>query len=575
MGGSRSRRAFLRATAGAASVAASSSAAAAASAPARASRSSAPSPLLPVARPPDRVFAHVEGERLVLERTRAGAWARGSVHVETRPDGDRLVVRTASEAPLRQVQLRWAVAVAPGLRILGDHWERGYGDLEWRGLVPERPMPWLFLTHDGRRTHGYGVRTGAGALAHWRLDAEGLSLFLDTRCGGRGVELGRRLLEAATVVAREGRDGESAFAAARALCAELHDRPRLPAAPVYGGNSWYSAYDRIDADLIRAITDDVVALSPAGGNRPFAVIDSGWQGAIGLHGAAGGPWREPNRLFPPMPRLAEEIRSKGARPGLWVRPLVTVDRVPDSWTLPASRFRGDYPGVVLDPSVPEALALVREDVARLAREWNYDLVKHDFTTYDLFGRWGFEMGPSVTADGWSFADRTRTSAEIVRGLYSALREAAGASLLIGCNTIGHLGAGFFELQRTGDDTSGREWERTRKMGVNTMAFRMPQHGTFFAADADCAPVTKALPWPLAERWLRLVAGSGTPLFLSHAREALGPEQRAAVREAFALAALPQPQAEPLDWLETTCPRRWRLGGREVSFEWTGEGGVEL
>jgi alpha-galactosidase len=278
-------------------------------------------------------------------------------------------------------------------------------------------------------------------------------------------------------------------------------------------------------------------------------------------------------MFPPMANLADEIRSKGGRPGLWVRPLVTVDRVPASWTRPPTRFAGDYPGVVLDPSVPEVLALVREDVARVAREWRYELVKHDFTTYDLFGRWGFEMGPSVTADGWSFADRSRTSAEVVRTLYGAIREAAGPSLVIGCNTIGHLGAGLFELQRTGDDTSGRQWERTRKMGVNTMAFRLPQHGTFFASDPDCAPVTKALPWPLAASWLRLVSASGTPLFLSHARDALGAEQKAAAREAFALAAAPQPPAEPLDWLDTTCPRRWRLGGREVAFAWTDEGGA--
>ena len=76
------------------------------------------------------------------------------------------------------------------------------------------------------------------------------------------------------------------------------------------------------------MTADVVELSPSGGNRPFAVIDSGWQSSIGLHAAAGGPWREPNRLFPPMAKLSDEIRSMGARPGIWVRPLVTVDRVP-------------------------------------------------------------------------------------------------------------------------------------------------------------------------------------------------------------------------------------------------------
>ena len=567
MGESRSRRSFLQAA-----VAAGGAATAAATEPGP--RGAAPSSFLAIVRPPDQAFVHVEGERLTLAKSAPGEWTHGSVHVETTAAGERLAVRVASGLALRRVHLRWAVTVPSGLRLLGDHWERGYGDLEWRGVVPERPMPWFFLAHDGRRTHGYGVRTGASALAHWQVDGEGVSLWLDVRCGGRGVELEGRTLEAATVVAREGRGGESAFAAARAFCSLLHDRPRMPASPVYGGNSWYSAYDRIDADLVRAMADDVVALSPSGDNRPFAVIDSGWQASIGLHAAAGGPWREPNRLFPPMATLSDEVRSKGARPGLWVRPLVTVDRVPESWTLSASRFKGDYPGVVLDPSVPEALALVREDVTRAAREWRYDLVKHDFTTYDLFGRWGFEMGPSVTADGWSFADRRRTSAEIVCALYAAIREAAGPALVIGCNTMGHLGAGLFELQRTGDDTSGREWERTRKMGVNTMAFRLPQHGTFFAADPDCAPVTSALPWPLAERWLRLVAASGTPLFLSHAREALGPEQKASVREAFARAAVPQPPAEPLDWLDTTCPRRWRLGGREVEVEWTGEGGVE-
>jgi alpha-galactosidase len=530
---------------------------------------------MPLVRPPDRVVALIEGERLILEKSGGSEWARGSVRVTSEAAADRLFVRVASGAPLRRVQLRWSFATPAGLRVLGDHWERGYGDLEWRGVVPERPLPWFFLTHDGRRTHGYGVRTGPGALAHWQLDADGVSLWLDARSGGKGVVLGARVLEAATVVSREGRDGESPFASARAFCAALHDHPLMPKAPVYGGNSWYSAYDRIDADLIRRMTEDVVALAPGGANRPFAVIDSGWQVSIGLNGASGGPWNEPNRLFPAMVKMADEMRGMGAQPGIWVRPLVTVDRVPASWTLPASRFKADYPGVVLDPSVPEVLALVREDVGRLAREWKYDLVKHDFTTYDLFGRWGFEMGPSVTAEGWTFADRSRTSAEIVRALYGAIREGAGPSCLIGCNTIGHLGAGLFELQRTGDDTSGREWERTRKMGVNTMAFRLPQHGTFFAADADCAPITKALPWDLAHRWLSLVAASGTPLFLSHSREALGAEQKAAVRDAFALAAVPQPPAEPLDWLGTTCPERWRLGGREVRFDWTAGAGVDL
>ena len=171
------------------------------------------------------------------------------------------------------------------------------------------------------------------------------------------------------------------------------------------------------------------------------------------------------------------------------------------------------------------------------------------------------MGPELTNPGWHFHDRSRTTAEIISDLYQALRRGAGNSLLLGCNTIGHLGAGLFEVQRIGDDTSGREWSRTRKMGVNTLAFRMPQHNTFFAADADCVPVTKDIPWKLTKQWLDLVALSGTALFVSADPAATGPEQREALKAAFAQASRPLPPGEPLDWMETTTPRALALQRR--------------
>ncbi len=207
------------------------------------------------------------------------------------------------------------------------------------------------------------------------------------------------------------------------------------------------------------------------------------------------------------------------------------------------------------------------------REWGYEMVKHDFTTFDIFDKWGFEMGGNLTAGSWKFHDESRTTAEIIRDFYRFMRESAGSALLIGCNTIGHLGAGLFELQRTGDDTSGRNWERTRRMGVNTLAFRMPQQGTFFDADADCVGLTNKIPWELNKQWLSLLAGSGTPLFISAAPDAVGAEQKSALREAFALASRPMEPAEPLDWLETTCPRRWKIGGKVVIYDWNGAGGA--
>ncbi len=473
------------------------------------------------------------------------------------------VLVSAPKTPLFRLQLRWQVAMPAGARILGDAWERGYGDLEWRGVAPERVMPWYFLRHAGGVTTGYGVATGAAAMCCWQADAEGITLWLDLRSGGAPVQLGERQLHAATVIVRHGVAGESPFRAAGAFCRQLCAKPLLPASPVYGGNNWYSTYGRnCSAEAVLGESNFIAELSPGGANRPFMVIDDGWQpnGQVG-------PWLQGNTRFPDMPGLAARMKSAGVRPGIWIRPLVTKDAVPEGWLLKRPSQPSKY-GWVLDPTVPEVRARVMEDVGRMAK-WGFEMIKHDFTNFDLFGRWGFAMGAQLTDAGWSFSDRTRTTAEIVLDVYRAIRQAAGGSLLIGCNTIGHLSAGLVELQRTGDDTSGMDWNRTRRMGVNTLAFRMPQQGAFFACDADCVPLTKATPWEMNRQWLDVLARSGTPLFVSAAQEAVGPEQRKAIQTAFAQAARVQPAAEPLDWMNTTHPTRWRFGRDVVSYRWSG------
>ena len=133
--------------------------------------------------------------------------------------------------------------------------------------------------------------------------------------------------------------------------------------------------------------------------------------------------------------------------------------------------------------------------------------------------------------------------------------------------MGHLGAGLFELQRIGDDTSGRDWERTRKMGVNTLAFRLPQHNTFFSADADCVAITPQVPWNMTRQWLDLIARSGTALFVSADPKSIGPEQKTALRAAFQFASKPQGNVEPLDWRETTAPEKWSFGGSKSTYQW--------
>jgi alpha-galactosidase len=274
-----------------------------------------------------------------------------------------------------------------------------------------------------------------------------------------------------------------------------------------------------------------------------------------------------------MAGMTSQIKRLGVRPGIWIRPLYTAAAAPQSWRLRSGSAPAGKEArfATLDPSIPEVIETVCQDIRRLTA-WGFELVKHDFTSFDILGRWGNAMNAELTDKGWHFADRSRTTAEIVIALYQAIREAAGDALLIGCNTFGHLGAGIFELQRIGDDTSGRDFNRTRLMGVNTLAFRGPQHGAFFAADADCAAITPLVPWSLSRLWLDLLATSGTPLFVSADPRAIGPEQKQALQRAYAQASTVLPLAEPVDWMDSTIPACWRAAGRSVEHDWYGAEG---
>lgn len=521
-------------------------------------------------RVPDRssVYTTAGANAAPVNLTRSGPlWKADGVALRTEeaPDGLGVFV-SAPSTPLTRIHLRWNSKVAPALLFLGDAWERSYGDLAWRTMVPERVMPWYFAAHDAasKTTHGYGVRTGAGAFCFWQVDPAGVSLWLDVSNGGSGVLLGERELHAATVVSRQGHADEHPTDAVAAFCKVMCPKPRLPKGPVYGTNDWYYAYGKNSEEGILRDTELVASLAPRAGARPFSVIDDGWRG---------------NAKFPDMAKLAEKIRARGARPGIWIRPTIAPAGTDERLLLPAKHWRSPGNELAYDVTIPDGLAAAIAKMTQVV-DWKYELVKHDFSTFDLLGQWGFEMGATPTVPGWNFHDRSRTNAEILLDYYKALRAAAGDdTLLLGCNTVAHLAAGVFEMQRTGDDTSGKTWERTRRMGVNTLAYRLPQDGTFFSVDADCVGITKAIPWELNRQWMDLVARSGTGLFISPSPDAIGPLQKAAIAEAFAIAAAGESHARPVDWFSETTPTQWEvratssLAHKPHTYDWTGDDGT--
>ena len=79
------------------------------------------------------------------------------------------------------------------------------------------------------------------------------------------------------------------------------------------------------------------------------------------------------------------------------------------------------------------------------------------------------------------------------------------------------------LNQIGNDASGNEWDRIRKIG--------------------------------------------SPLFISAQVEATGPIQKPAIKECLKMASQNLPFGEPLDWRETTFPEKWKLDKEIETFNW--------
>ena len=517
---------------------------------------------LDIHRSPDIVRVYTGDGDFVLSPAGSGVWASNGVavtaHVNER--GTKATL-TSPDKSVTRIHFRWNGTGVSDAMYLGDTWERAYGDLAWRSLEPNRIMPWYFIASDGTRSHCYGVETGPGAFCYWLADSAGISLWADVRSGGTPLQLGQRTLDIATIVSRQSQNEETPFETLHAFCKQMCPAPRLPKYPIFGHNDWDYYYGSQTTESTLKVARTVVSLTPHGTNHPYIVIDDGWEGD-GNGAVTRGPWDHGNPKFPDLPGLASNIKQIGGRPGIWLRPTSAWDGLPDNWRLSRSHD-------TLDPTVPEAKTQISDDIKRI-KSWGFELIKPDFLTIDIMGRFGPEMGASLTDDGWTFREGPiRTTAEVVKDLYQTIRDAAGDMAVIGCNTLSHLAAGLFEAARIGDDTSGTNWERTRKMGVNCLGFRSAQNRAFYAVDPDIAPITKGLPWEKSRQWLELVSASAAVLFVSIDDSVMGPEQTEALRRAFALAANSNalPIASPSDWMNTSSPNKWTVNGRGETFDW--------
>lgn len=477
--------------------------------------------------------------------------------VETVIDSDRLdLYVTATSDKVKFIELEWKFSSKDDIFVLGDAWERSYRDLEFLKLKNnDRWMPWYFIATDKEKCMCFGVKTGTNSFVSFRYTADGIFALIDCRNGGNGVHLNGRKLHAATFVYKK-YDSADVYECLNDYCKTLCDNPYLPKEIIYGGNNWYYAYGKSSYEEIISDTKLQIELAEGIENRPFQVIDDCWQ-----INSTEGPWIA-NEKFGDMKKLADEIREMGARPGIWVRLLHNRDEsITDEMRILRSGKRR-----YLDPTHPDTQTFIRADIERI-KSWGYELLKHDFSTVDLFGDYGANLDSVITkVDNWHFYDKTKTNAEITLDFYRLTKDACDDMIIIGCNTVSHLSAGLVQLYRTGDDTSGREWDRTRENGVNTLAFRLAQNENFYMCDADCVGILgEIIPWELNRQWLHLLSYSNTPLFISAPYD-ISDDKKKDLAEAYKIFHQ-RHTIKPLDIFENRIPEVWEIDGNEVRYNW--------
>jgi len=196
--------------------------------------------------------------------------------------------------------------------------------------------------------------------------------------------------------------------------------------------SWYAFYTNISEVRLLQVLEEVASY-------PFEVfqVDDGWQRALG-------DW-EANERFPHgMAYLAERIRAKGLRPGLWLAPfLVTADspivharpewllRDREGRPLPAG-FNWGKPLLALDAGKEEVLAWV-EGLIRKVCSWGYDYLKLDFLYAASL--------PGAEGEG-----RYRVAME-------RIRQAAGDAYLLFCGAPVLASLGLADGLRVGPDVA--------------------------------------------------------------------------------------------------------------------------
>jgi alpha-galactosidase len=249
---------------------------------------------------------------------------------------------------------------------------------------------------------------------------------------------------------------------------------------VDGWCSWYNYYEDITEDIILKNLNNFANQNI---KLDYFQIDDGYQNAVG-------DWLLINDKFPNgIKYLAQEIKNKGYKPGIWLAPFaaekksVLVSEHPE-WILKDENGDFVYGGsnwssfYALDIYNAEFREYLKNVFDTMINEWGYELFKLDFLYAACL-----------------IPRKDKTRAEIMRDAMSFLREIIGDKEILGCGVPIVSAFGLVDYCRIGCDV-GLDWDdkwymkymhRERistKNAIKNSIYRYHMNGYAFYNDPD-------------------------------------------------------------------------------------------
>ena len=176
-------------------------------------------------------------------------------------------------------------------------------------------------------------------------------LSLDTSTGIISGAIARPVRSEATI------EVTNASGSAKGVLTIVGGDDALALTPPLGWNSWNVWGASVDDAKVRAAADAMVSSGLAAHGYQFINIDDGWEGKRDADGVL-----QPNEKFPNMKALADYVHGKGLKIGIY--------------SSPGPRTCQGLPGSYQHEEID----------ARTWGSWGFDLLKHDWCSYDRIAK---------------------------------------------------------------------------------------------------------------------------------------------------------------------------------------------